>query len=97
MGLLGICWALRWKFIGMMHYSAASILAHTVGVMNSKRASFAKDDETKECLTAKWHTGQDMCSVAASNVVFGNCANGSAYDLGKCLDGATPMLANRAH
>ncbi|KAF7778667.1 hypothetical protein Agabi119p4_3012 [Agaricus bisporus var. burnettii] len=46
-----------------------------------KRASFAKDDETKECLTAKWHTGQDMCSVAASNVVFGNCANGSAYDL----------------
>jgi hypothetical protein len=73
------------------------IFAHAQDVATSKRASLAKDDETKECLTTKWHTGQDMCSVAASNVVFGNCANGNTYDLGKCLDGATKTLANCLH
>jgi hypothetical protein len=71
-----------------------AILAHTSGAMNSKRASLAKDDETKECLTNKWHTGQDMCSVAAFNVVFGNCANGNTYDLGKNFDNAIRMLAD---
>lgn len=48
----------------------------------SKRAELAKDAEVKEQLATKWHTAHDMCSIAACNMFFGDCADGDTYDLG---------------
>lgn len=50
--------------------------------MGRKRAALTKEPEVKEKLTEKWHTAHDICSVAACNMVFGNCTDGDMFDLG---------------
>ncbi|KAF9454558.1 hypothetical protein P691DRAFT_770453 [Macrolepiota fuliginosa MF-IS2] len=64
---------------GLKYGSTWDVLGVAVEVYR-KRASLAKD-QLKERLTTKWHTAHDICSIAACNMVFGNCADGDTYDL----------------
>ncbi|KXN86898.1 hypothetical protein AN958_09493 [Leucoagaricus sp. SymC.cos] len=65
---------------GLKHGSTWDMLGVVIEVYR-KRAMLAKDPELKEQLATKWRTAHDMCSVAACNMVFGNCADGDTYDL----------------
>ncbi|KAF5358405.1 hypothetical protein D9756_001502 [Leucocoprinus leucothites] len=65
---------------GMKYGTTWDMLGVAVEVYR-KRAAWTKDPELKEDLTMKWQTAHDMCSIAACNMVFGNCADGDKYDL----------------